>query len=127
MKKFVVKLSTVLVLMMVLASGSGLFWVSQKVQQLERDQRSARLRVSSEQEAIRVLAAEWDYLNRPDRLESLAVHYLPDMSQEGPENLLKDASAVPEKNDEDQAPTIMPANYDAKNSQAAKPLGGNDE
>lgn len=127
MKKFVVKLSTILVLMMVLASGSGLFWVSQKVQQLERDQRAARLRVASEEEAIRVLAAEWDYLNRPDRLESLAAHYLPNMSQEGPENLLKDASAVPEKGDEDQAPTIMPANYDGKATHSGKPLGGDDE
>lgn len=106
MKKFVLRLSTLAVMMMAVLSGVSLFWVSQEVQQLERKQRVIRQQVSGEEEGIRVLSAEWDYLNRPERLEALANRYLGAMGPVEPENLLRSASAVPEKQefqDEDNA------------------------
>ncbi|MCB1551243.1 MAG: hypothetical protein KDJ26_04490 [Alphaproteobacteria bacterium] len=97
MRKIVIRLSTVFVLMLAILSGASLFWVSQQVQQLEREQRVMHQQVSSEQEGIRVLSAEWDYLNRPERLEYLSSRYLKTMELVEPENLLNDANLVPEK------------------------------
>lgn len=118
MKKFVIKLSTVFVLLLVILSGSSLFWVSQKVQQLEREQRVMRQKVASEEEGIRVLTAEWDYLNRPDRLEALAAKYLGSMEPVAPENLLQNANAIPEKSDEEEAKTeLVPANFEEEKAE----------
>jgi len=120
-RKFVVKLSTVFVLFLAILSGSALFWVSQKVQQLEREQRTMHQKVASEEEGIRVLTAEWDYLNRPDRLEALAARYLKTMEPVAPEDLLKSANAVPEKGEEDEGATqIVPAQYKEKKSEGDK-------
>ncbi len=102
MRKFVLRLSTLFVLMVAVLSGVALFWVSQQVQQLERDQRLIRQQVSSEQEGIRVLSAEWDYLNRPERLEYLANRYLKNMERVAPENLLSNANALPQKLDAEE-------------------------
>lgn len=57
-------------------SGGLLLYMSQKVQQAEQE--LARLEASyhHEQETIRVLNAEWAYLNSPARLEALARDYL---------------------------------------------------
>jgi cell division protein FtsL len=74
--KFFVKFSSMMVLTLAAVAGFGLFWVSQQVQEAERDARALNSVITQEQEAIRVLTAEWDYLNRPDRLEELARTYL---------------------------------------------------
>lgn len=57
--------------------GSMLFWVSQSVQRAEDEVRRLNHLVNLEIEAIRVLEAEWDYLNSPLRLEKLADTHLP--------------------------------------------------
>ena len=95
MKLILARLSTLLVLMMVIVSGSSLFWVSQKVQQLERQQKSLTAQIAEEKEGIRVLTAEWDYLNRPDRLETLVRSNL-DLEQARPESVRNDTSELPE-------------------------------
>jgi len=53
-----------------------LFWTSQSVQKAERELRSLKQSSYSEMEMVRVLSSEWDYLNRPERLEQLAKEYL---------------------------------------------------
>ena len=93
--KFGFKVSSVTALLLALLSGGALFWVSQQVQQGEREQRKLQQIMSQEQEAIRVLNAEWDYLNRPDRLEALAEGYLK-MEPAKADNLLQNASSIPE-------------------------------
>ena len=96
MKKFAVRLSTLATIIFAVLSCGSLFWVSQQVQQLEREQRQLNQEIASQKEGIRVLDAEWDYLNRPDRLEVLVSQHLKTMVPVEPENLLRDAKAVPE-------------------------------
>jgi len=51
--------------------GGLLFVVSQKVSAVGRDIRTVEKIVENEKETLRVLNAEWHYLNRPDRLEKV--------------------------------------------------------
>ena len=93
--KFVLKLSSFTALLLALLSGGAFFWVSQQVQKGEREQRKLQQVVSQEQEAIRVLDAEWDYLNRPDRLEEMANEYLK-MTPIKADGLVQNVSMIPE-------------------------------
>jgi len=71
-----IKLSALVAIVAAAASGTILFWSSQQVQTAESTLRKLRADVATEKKTIRVLSAEWDYLNRPDRLEELARQYL---------------------------------------------------
>lgn len=75
--------------------GSMLFWVSQSVQRQEEALRHLNRQVNLELEAIRVLEAEWEYLNSPMRLEALANTYLPVENPE-PLQVTEDISDIPE-------------------------------
>lgn len=72
----IMRVSTVVAVMFAVATGTMLFSTSQKVQKAERQLSKLTAEKNREQEAMRVLRAEWDYLNRPDRLEALASRYL---------------------------------------------------
>lgn len=56
--------------------GTALFLTSEKVQRAEKDLAAIAAKVASEQDSLRILRAEWAYLNRPDRLEQLASAHL---------------------------------------------------
>jgi hypothetical protein len=71
-----IRLSTAAALSAAFLSGWALFLTSQQVQTKEEKLKHLEEAVASEQETIRVLSAEWSYLNRPERLESLAQEYL---------------------------------------------------
>lgn len=64
-----------------------LFWTSQSVQQAQQRLGVMKAELAQERQSMRVLRAEWDYLNRPDRLEALAVRYL-DLVPPAPDGLL---------------------------------------
>jgi cell division protein FtsL len=57
-------------------AGALLFWTSQNVQQKERQLAALHSDSAREAQEIRVLRTEWDYLNRPERIEALAKQYL---------------------------------------------------
>lgn len=70
------RLSAFLAVSGAVAAGALLFWTSQNVQQAEVRLAAVEKAVRGERQSIRVLNAEWAYLNRPDRLEDLAIEYL---------------------------------------------------
>jgi len=66
---------SVALLILVLA-GSGLFNLKYMAEDKERELKALQNQVQDDQRAIRVLKAEWAYLNRPDNIQDLAVKYL---------------------------------------------------
>ncbi len=66
------RISSIFHLALAFFFGAILFWTSQSVQDKERHIYEARNMLAQEQETIRVLSTEWDYLNSPIRLEKLA-------------------------------------------------------
>jgi len=61
---------------LMIAAAAGLFRLKHEVQQLETELISLDRTLIEEREAIRVLHAEWSYLNRPERLLRLSDRYL---------------------------------------------------
>lgn len=99
------RISNILLLCVAVGLGALLFRTSQSVQGAEDRLAELNRDIRQEQESIRVLDAEWDYLNRPQRLEELANKYLkvaPPQSGQFIEN----AGAVPEPV---EIPTAPPA------------------
>lgn len=91
------RLSGMLCLVLAVVCGSLLFKTSQSVQRAEQDLKAVKGSLAFEMETLRVLSAEWDYLNRPERLERLTLENL-DMDEVQAEkvNFIVEAEAVPE-------------------------------
>ncbi len=70
------RISNILFLAVAATLGVLLFWTSQAVQKKEADLAEDKATLAQEQETVRVLSVEWDYLNRPQRLEKLAKEQL---------------------------------------------------
>lgn len=60
-------------------TGYTLFHVAFQVESLESRLDALDRQILQEQEAMRVLDAEWSYLNRPERIAELAELYLPSL------------------------------------------------
>lgn len=70
------RLSTLLWTLLVGISGYAMFQVKYEVLQLEDQLSRLNRQIGAGQEQIRVLGAEWSFLNQPARLEQLAKRYL---------------------------------------------------
>ncbi len=68
--------STLLWLVLAAFCGTALFHTSQKVHDERNKLAALNASIANEKESIRVLNAEWGYLNNPQRLETLAKTYL---------------------------------------------------
>lgn len=89
------RLSTMCVLVVAAGCGFSLFQTSQNVQQAEHELRNVQASLDKERDVIRVLETEWDYLNRPTRLEDLVKQHL-DMQSTAPKALVRDSGDVPQ-------------------------------
>lgn len=88
------RLSTILAVSGAVAAGAFLFWTAQNVQKAEDELYALQQSAQSERKTIRVLEAEWSYLNRPDRLELLAREVL-GMEAPAVDKVLSDPAALP--------------------------------
>jgi len=74
MRKLNIKLFIVYALAAI--AGAALLHISQRVQHAEERLAIIKAEIAKEQETTRVLNAEWEYLNRPERLEKLSKEFL---------------------------------------------------
>ena len=76
-----IKIATIAV-WFTLAAGAvaAMFHITFEVEKLESRLHQINREIAREQEAIHVLQAEWSYLNRPSRLETLSQELLPNLS-----------------------------------------------
>ncbi len=89
-----IRLSTSIWLVLIAIAGGALFNVSYQVGRLEAEKRALDRAITSEERTIRVLSAEWAYLNQPSRLAPLAAR-LTDLAPVGGPQLVASAAAVP--------------------------------
>ena len=71
-----IRISTLAWVGLVAVAGFGVFQLKHEVQALEDEMFRLNRAVLAEQKAIHVLRAEWSYMNRPERLQSLAARHL---------------------------------------------------
>lgn len=62
--------------LVIATAGYGMFQIKFEVQALESELKALNKDIRDREEAIRVLRAEWSYLNEPNRLAALASRYL---------------------------------------------------
>ena len=67
---------SVVALALLIASSSGLYKLKYQVQRLDRETRALQVSISKQRQGIRVLEAEWTYLNQPQRIQALAERFL---------------------------------------------------
>jgi hypothetical protein len=60
----------------IMVSAFGLYRVKYEVQSIRAQIRETSAELAQERESLHVVAAEWAYLNRPERLQRLAEKYL---------------------------------------------------
>ena len=72
----VLRPSTLLWLAVIGAVGYGMFQVKYRVMQLEDELARVNRSIDADRDELRVLGAEWSYLNQPQRLDQLRQRYL---------------------------------------------------
>ncbi len=114
MRKACLKYGVVAV--MLVSSAAGLIGVSQKVQRIEGEIAAYDRQVEREQERIRVLKAEWAFLNDPARLDALASGAL-GLGATDSENVVSDTGDIPDDGSGSDAAAIegaIPVSYSAQ-------------
>jgi hypothetical protein len=88
-----IRLSMIIWVMVLAVSAFALYSVKFKVQTLRGQIIEAEQQLEMEREGMNVVAAEWAYLNRPDRLQKLAQTYL--QSQGVTADQIAEVAAIP--------------------------------
>ena len=71
-----IRLISLLALLALAAVSTGLYKLKYRVQHLDAQAIALQKQILAEREAIRLLDADWAYLNQPDRLQALAARHL---------------------------------------------------
>ena len=87
------RLSTLIWMVVIVGAALLLYGVKYRVQAIRTQVAETARQLESEKEAMHVAAAEWAYLNRPDRLQELAAKYL--MSSELTVDQVAEIEAIP--------------------------------
>jgi hypothetical protein len=95
--------SSIIMVFLALVAGLLLFYSAQAVYSLDRHVQSIQISLQEEKESIRLLKIEWDYLNRPERLEQLAAHYFPDYTH-GQDYVMASVEDLPDHLDPEDLP-----------------------
>ena len=96
-----------IVLTMLALSAGGLMYISQNVQRLQKDIASDNRAIDQEHEKIRVLKAEWAYLNDPARLEALASEAY-DLQVPDVDSVISDTTLLLEQFQDPSSPASSP-------------------
>ena len=70
-----IRLISLFALIALIAVSTGLYKLKYKVQHLDTQAIALQKQILAEREAIRLLEADWAYLNQPDRLQALAARH----------------------------------------------------
>ena len=101
-------------------SGAALLHTSQRVQHAEDSLASLKSDIRKERETISILEAEWEYLNRPERLEKLAKEHLDLVAPSPkamPDEVIGKAASLPKKQQtEEQGELGQPVSFTADES-----------
>jgi len=71
-----IRVVSVVTLLLLVAVSTGLYKLKYQVQLLNTQATNLQKQILAEREAIRLLEADWAYLNQPDRLQALAERHL---------------------------------------------------
>ena len=88
-----IRLSMIIWVLVVSVSAFGLYSVKFKVQTLRNQTADIERQIEQERESMNVVAAEWAYLNRPDRIQKLANTYL--VAKEVTVEQIAEVAAIP--------------------------------
>lgn len=103
-----IRLSMIIWVAVVVVSAFALYSVKFKVQTLRAQIADISSQLEQERESMNVVAAEWAYLNRPDRLQKLAASYL--KTEETTVEQIADVAAIPFPQVVEAAAEQMPDN-----------------
>lgn len=70
------RLPSVVWMFIIVAAAIGLYMAKYKVQSIKDEVEVVSAQLEEQREALHVIMAEWSYLNRPERLQSLNQKYL---------------------------------------------------
>jgi hypothetical protein len=102
---------------LLLAAGAvaAMFQIAFEVEKLEARLNATNRQIVREQETIHILQAEWSYLNRPQRLESLSKKLLPNLVPVAATQFITFAR-LPKRGEVGEAiaaPSVAPARFSA--------------
>lgn len=100
----------------IVVASFGLYQVKYEVQSIRGQITSTAQELEQEKEALHVVAAEWAYLNRPERLQQLAGKYL--VSKGVRVEQVAEVQAIPYPKQSVAAldSTVMPVSYSQGNT-----------
>ncbi len=116
-----IKIRTFVIFALASLAGAALLHTSQSVQRAEEEMAVINAEIEKERDAIRVLNAEWEYLNRPERLEKLASEFL-DLVPPGPDavqdSMMMEAVSLPERQEETPLVEAQPVTFKSQEENA---------
>ncbi len=117
------RISTFIIYAVAAMAAVVLLHTSQRVQESRERLEAIKADIAREQDSLRMLKAEWEYLNRPERLERLASEFLelaPPKPDAVSEAMIEEASTLLPDETEDNygvEGTFTPAHYNVSGQQ----------